>query len=195
MFHLIFLSKVCSAGEYYLRPYCYDQCPKHFYSVNKMTSNVIDNNDTIYDFEKSICVSCHSTCIQCNGSRSDDCTSCGRHRLLNVDGECVDEVIPPKYVRVDKRRRFLLSLMVPIVSVLTIILLIVLMVKFHQRSVNKRTSLENMLLPETKRPTNFRSPFVVPKSNYGNQNNSNVWESNDENEEGSDENSSLINIQ
>ena len=75
---LVCLSDTCDDSEYFLLPFCYTECPKHFYAVNE-TGHVT-----------ATCERCHSTCLFCSGRADNECLNCSIHRRLTVDHQCVD---------------------------------------------------------------------------------------------------------
>ena len=63
---------------------CKTTCPSHYFKDNS-------NNK---------CVKCHSTCLECNGSSSDNCIICDTSNYLNPDGTCKSNC-PEKFFKKD----------------------------------------------------------------------------------------------
>jgi len=80
----------CKEGEYFLRPFCYSECPNNFYPSNSSLSFYNDTNQTDYK-QTRVCASCHPSCVLCTGPAFNECTACGSMRELSMDNQCVDK--------------------------------------------------------------------------------------------------------
>jgi len=77
----------CEESEYFLLPFCYSECPKHFYPSQSGTSTGTGNSDVV---RGGVCLRCHLTCLHCTGPANTDCLNCTAHRRLTDDRRCTN---------------------------------------------------------------------------------------------------------
>ena len=85
---IIIAADACKESEYFLLPFCYTECPKHFYASNE-TFPAREQHKQPQHW-RPVCLRCHPTCLLCSGPHPNQCLNCSIHRALTVDHRCVD---------------------------------------------------------------------------------------------------------
>ena len=86
----MYCADACEESEFFLLPFCYTECPKHFFATNA-TSPV---NPQL----RAVCLRCHVTCLLCSGPAHTQCLNCTAHRRLTPDGQCIDVDAAPQRI-------------------------------------------------------------------------------------------------
>lgn len=84
------LVDACDEAEYFLLPFCYSQCPKHFYAVNRTRPPPAPAHSPALGRAGGACLRCHVTCLRCSGPAHNQCVNCSAHRRLTSAHWCVD---------------------------------------------------------------------------------------------------------
>lgn len=79
----------CDESEFFLLPFCYSQCPKHFYAANDTSAGAANQTSPGVSRARAVCLRCHVTCLLCSGPAHNECLNCSIHRRLTVDQQCV----------------------------------------------------------------------------------------------------------
>ena len=132
----LLLLDTCEESEYFLLPFCYTDCPKHFYAANETTAGGVESRETTAGGVESraVCLRCHSTCLMCSGPADNECVRCSIHRRLTEGRQCID-------VESDHRRVVIIAVVVSMTVVVIIVTALLLWLYLRRRPHTTNRSL------------------------------------------------------